>query len=291
MKQPPRGRASDHDADDDALLEMLGLDPASPGATAAGCPSFEQIQAAQADALPDDEGRTVLGHLAACEACRALGAAAREWEGPELAPEARERIRPRVAAPPAVRRVPSWLLPLAAAVALAITAPFLLRDRVQPSLPDPGRSPAPAAFVLPLGKLERRSPPSLQVRGDDPFDAALADALAPYEANDLGEAAVRLTGLARAHPDAASPRLYLGVAELLQGRPEAARAALLEARPLARAFWTPHVLWYLAIADERVGDREAAARLLAALCGQPGEYRDRACAALAGPPFAPAASR
>jgi hypothetical protein len=289
MKQPPPGRASDHDADDDALLEMLGLGPASPGATAAGCPSFEQIQAAQADALPDDEGRTVLGHLEGCEACRALGTAAREWEGPELAPEARERILSRVAAPPAVRRVPSWLLSLAAAVALAITAPFLLRGRVQPSLPDQGRSPA--GFVLPLDKLDRRSAPSLQVRGDDPFDAAFADALAPYEANDLGEAAVRLKGLARAHPDAASPRLYLGVTELLQGRPEAARAALLEARPLARTFWTPHVLWYLAIAEERVGDREAASPLLAALCGQPGEYRDRACAALSGPPFAPAATR
>jgi hypothetical protein len=294
MKHPPRGRASDRDADDDAILEMLGLDPASPSADAAGCPSFEQIQAAQAEALPDDEVRAVLDHLESCQACRALADAAREWEGPELSGEARDTIRRRIAAavPPARRLVPAWFLPLAAALAIALTTPFLLRDRVPPSLPDPGRSPTPAAaFVLPLEKLERRSAPALPVRAADPFDTALAEALGAYEKDDLGEAVERLARLARAHPEAASPRLYLGVAELLRGRPEAARAALVEARPLARAFWTPHVLWYLAIAEERVGARAAAAGLLTELCGQAGEYHDRACAALAGPPFAPAAAR
>ena len=293
MKQPPPGRASDHDADDDALLEMLGLDPAAPPAPAAGCPSFEQIQAAQAEVLPDDEGGAVLAHLASCPACRALADAVREWEGPEISADARDAIGRRLAAAPkAARRPPGWLLPLAAAVAIAVATPLLLRERVPPSLPDPGRSPAPAAaFVLPLERLERRSPPALAVRGDDPFDAALAEALGPYEAGDLDEAAVRLTRLARTHPDAASPRLYLGVAELMRGRPQAAREALVEARPLARGFWTPHVLWYLAIAEERLGDRAGAARLLAELCAQPGEHHDRACAALAGPPFAPSPAR
>lgn len=287
MNRPPPGPADDRDDADDEIVRMLGLDPTAPGA-AAGCPSFAQIQAAQAEALPDDEGRAVLAHLSACAACRALADAGREWDGPDLEADARDAIGRRLAAvpPTAARRAPAWLLPLAAAVAVAVTVPFLLRD-LDPPPPPAGPLPTLAAPpVLPLEKLERRNAPALTVRGDDPFEAALADALAPYEAGRLDEAVVRLEQLAEAHPDAASPRLYLGVAELLRGRPRDARAALVEARPLARAFWTPPVLWYLAIAEERLGDRAAAARLLADLCGRPGEYHERACAALAVPPFA-----
>lgn len=286
MRPPPPGRLPDHDADDDAMLDALGL--TAPGRGGRDCPSLAAIQAEQAGVLPDDTGRAVADHVAGCASCRALAAAAGEWDGPELDADSAQRIARRAGLGSASRRRPTaraaWLLPLAAAAALAVAVPFLLRSRPHVSeTTDPRPSAAPTAvpFLLPLEKLERRGAPGITVRGAGDFDGALAAALAPYDAGDLDEAVARLTRLAAAHPDAASPRLYLGVAELLRGRPHDAQRALESARPLARELWRPHVLWYLAIAHERTGDRAAAVRLLAELCAASGEYHDRACAAAA----------
>ena len=219
-------------------------------------------------------------HLDDCASCRALAAAARDWEAPPLADDARERIARRAGiALRASSRTP-WLLPLAAVLALAVLTPFLLRERLRP-LPTahpPTQSPSVPAFVLPLEKLDRRTAPGVVVRGGDAFESELSAALVPYEAGDLAAAGERLEALARRHPDAASPRLYLGVVDLLRGRPGEAARALEEAEPLARTFWGPSVRWYLAVARERSGgDAQAPLR---ALCAAEGEYRARACAAL-----------
>jgi len=280
MKQPPPGRFDDHDSDDDALLDLLGRHGRTLGPPAAGCPSFAELQAAAAGVLSEDDARAIGAHQDGCASCRALAAAARDWEGPSLTADARDRIaRPAGIAVRASSRAP-WLLPLAAALVLAVLAPFLLRERMRP--PQPERSPMPSppvpSFLLPLEKLDRRTPPGVVVRGEDAFESELGTALAPYEAGDLAAAAERLEALARRHPDAASPRLYLGVVDLLRGRPGEAARTLEEAEPLARTFWGPSVRWYLAVARERSGgDAQAPLRTL---CAVEGEYRARACAAL-----------
>ena len=280
MKQPPPGRFEDHDSDDDAFLELLGRHGRALGPPAAGCPSFAELQAAAAGVLSEDDERAIAAHQDSCASCRALGAAAREWEGPPLPDDARDRIARRAGgiAVRASSRAP-WLLPLAAALVLAVLTPFLLRERVRrPPDHPPTQSPPVPAFVLPLEKLDRRTPPGVVVRGEDAFESELGAALVPYEAGDLEAAAARLEALARRHPDAASPRLYLGVVDLLRGRPGEAARSLEGAEPLARTFWGPSVRWYLAVARERSGgDAQAPLR---ALCAVEGEYRARACAAL-----------
>lgn len=286
MSAPPPDRFDDHDADDDALLRDLGL-AGPPRARPVGCPSFAALQAAEAGVLPDEDAHAVAAHLERCAACRVLLDAARAWEGPEPGREAEERIARRAGL---ARRnaLSSWLLPLAAVLALAVLAPLALRDRARPGPvePTPGASgPAP---VLPLEKLGRRSPPSLVLRGEDAYESELAQALDAYEAGELETAAARLAALARRHPEAAGPRLYLGVVHLLRGRPQEAVPVLEEAERSAGAFWGPSVRWYLAVARERGGGDPAPP--LRALCGAEGEYRARACAALealASPRVAP----
>jgi hypothetical protein len=279
MKQPPPDRFDDHDPDDDEMLALLGLQGRPIGSAAAGCPAFEELQAAAAGALPEDDARAVAAHAQGCASCRALTAASRDWEGPALDPAALRRMAARAGlAPRASSRWP-WLLPLAAALVVAVLTPSLLRERVRPRpSASPTAAPSSPAFVLPLDKLDRRSPPPLTVRGEGAFEREMSAALVPYEAGDLSVAAERLEVLARRYPDAAGPRLYLGVVYLLSERPLEAKRVLEEAEPLARTFWGPSVRWYLAVARERSGGD--ATVLLRALCAADGEYRARACAAL-----------
>jgi hypothetical protein len=283
MKRPSRGLPGDFDDEDEAVLETLGLPRAAVG-RAAGCPTVEEIQAAGADALPEAHRAEVGRHLESCAVCALLAADLREWDEGELGADAGERIRRRLGASaprPPRWRAPAWGLAAAAAVVAAVLVPTVLREpRVDPS-PTPRAGTASPARVLVLEPLTVRAAPGLQVRGGDGYDTALAAALAPYAAGDHEQAAGRLSALAARYPDAASARLYLGVVLLLRDRADEAALALEAAQSRAGAFWGPHAAWYLAIARERTGRRDAARAALDELCRGDSEYRARACAAAA----------
>jgi predicted Zn-dependent protease len=155
----------------------------------------------------------------------------------------------------------------------------LREGRVPPSPPPPPATASPGPFLV-LEPLTVREAPGMQVRGGDGFDEALSAALVPYVAGDQDQAILRLSALAERYPDAASARLYLGVALLLRDRAEDAVAVLEAARVRAGAFWGPHAAWYLAIARERTGRRGAARAALDELCRGDSEYRARSCAAV-----------
>jgi tetratricopeptide (TPR) repeat protein len=282
VKRTSPGLPADFDEDDDAVLETLGLRRTEVGRRA-GCPPVEEIQAAGADALPEPHRLEVELHLESCAVCAMLAADLREWDGAELSTDARERIGKALAttASRARRwRTPAWGLAAAAAVVAAVLVPAALREgRVGPS-PTPA-PPSPPALVLPLEPLAVRSGPGLHVRGGDGYDEALAAALAPYVAGEHEQAVGRLSALAARYPDAASARLYLGVALLLRDRAEEAVVALEAAHVRAGAFWGPHAAWYLAVARERTGRRDEARAALDELCRGDSEYRARACAAAA----------
>jgi tetratricopeptide (TPR) repeat protein len=287
MKVASPGWPGDQDEDDEAIERMLGLARGTPTARKPSCPTVEMIQAADAEVLPDDECRAVADHVDGCAVCGPLAAALREWDGPELEDDAHARIARRSgvlssnAPTTAVRGPLRWLLPIAAVAVLALGLPALLRERAEGPRPSgPPSSESQRPYVLPLEKLAPRMPASLALRGDDSFAAQLEEALRPYEEGDLETAAARLALLARRYPDAASPRLYLGVAALLRGRADEAERSLEEARVLARESWTPDVLWYLAIARERTGHAAEARAALDTLCAGASAYRERACEVL-----------
>jgi hypothetical protein len=283
MKRPSPGLPADFDEEDDAVLETLAL-PRTEVGRRAGCPPVEEIQAAGADALPEPDRLAVERHLESCAVCAMLAADLREWDGAELEADARERIRRTLAARAARAprfRAPAWGLAAAAALVAAALVPVTLREG--PAAPSPAPPPASAspARVLALEPLAVRAGTGLQVRGGDGYDEALTAALAPYVAGDHEQAISLLSALAARYPDAASARLYLGVALLLRERPEEAVVALAAAQDRAGAFWGPHAAWYLAIAHERAGRLDAARIALDDLCRGGSEYRARACTAAA----------
>jgi hypothetical protein len=295
MKTPERPRPADLEPGEEEIFERLH--PASTLLPEGGraCPGADRLRAAAEGVLPEDAAREVAQHLAECAPCRMLSEDLAAWEGPELSPHERERLwratKAKAGMIPGQARSPrgprAWALPaVAAALAAAIPAWIVIQSmRPGPGdRPDGPRTPSPpvAAPALPLEKLPPQAPPAAGIvwrSNGDSFDRDLQQALVPYVAGDLREAARRLGPLAARHPDAAAPGLYLGVAHLLLDEPAAALAALERVPREPKAFWTPHVEWYLAVASERSGDRERAGRLARALCAGGGEYAARACAA------------
>jgi thymidylate kinase len=70
---------------------------------------------------------------------------------------------------------------------------------------------------------------------------------------------------------------YLGVARLIQNDASGARRALDAASGLADQAFAPDVAWYLAVADERSGDRASARARLDRLCREGGARAADAC--------------
>jgi putative zinc finger protein len=254
------------------------------------CPGADRLQAAAEGVLPEEAAQAVARHLAECPPCRLLSDELAAWEGPELSAHEQERLwrmtRARIGTM-RPRRPRVWALPaVAAALLAAIPAWIVWRSgRTDPGRPPggSGSSSAPTqALVLPLDKLAPLTPPGAAITwrsSGDAFERDLGQALEPYVAGDLQEAVRRLGPLAAKHPQAAAPALYLGVSHLLLDQPAAARAALERAPREPKAFWTPHLEWYLAVACERTGERARAARLARDICAAGGEYAGRACTA------------
>jgi TolA-binding protein len=110
------------------------------------------------------------------------------------------------------------------------------------------------------------------------FLEAFGAAIGPYRDGRYAEAASGLEAVARRFPDIPEAGFYLGVSRLLSGD---ARGAL---EPLARAREAETLgdaaRWYRAAASEQAGDSVSAVAALGELCGRPGDFKARACAAL-----------
>ncbi|HET9784987.1 MAG TPA: tetratricopeptide repeat protein, partial [Terriglobales bacterium] len=108
--------------------------------------------------------------------------------------------------------------------------------------------------------------------------ADLLPAFQAYNRGDYAQAAGAFEQLAARFPASGIPPLYLGVSNLELGRNAAAQRALLRALPLADAAARGAAAWYLAVADVRLNQSQAARPLLRDVCAQTTDpFSARAC--------------
>ena len=256
------------------------------------CPAPETLLPAMEGTLPEPLRGRILSHMEHCAVCRMLAEAQASPECSEPTVEESKRIQSRVKN--AGRTSRAWWRPVAAAAVITIAvgagwlAQFDRQDSVMPSAPGVpvGASPrAGSAFVLTLEKPEVELPPGalvLRSRGADPYATALSGALAPFRRDDYPGAIQKLAALQSSHPNEPFVSYYLGVSYLLAGQAADAVAPLERARTdgTANTWLRLDASWYLAVALERVGRRDAAAIVLTEICGTGESRREQACAAL-----------
>lgn len=271
-------------------LEPFERDAFALGSTQT-CPAPELLMPAVEGTLPDPLRGRVLSHLQHCNTCRSLADALASADTQPTVEES-DRILARIAS--SKRSTRGWYRPLAAAAVFVIVAggAWLTQfDRQGPVMPAPPVAPATAAkvaapvFVLALEKPAIELPPgALVVRSaaSDPYAAALSTALEPFRRDDYQHAIQQLTALRASHAEEPFVNYYLGVSYLMAGRASEAVGPLERARTDGTgATWLRvEASWYLAVALERAGRRDAAAGVLTEICGTGDARRQEACGAL-----------
>jgi TolA-binding protein len=186
-----------------------------------------------------------------------------------------------------------WLAWAAGAAFVAVGAAMVLRN-VRPLDPEaaipttlvspPVAGPtAPPATLRPperppLDVLARVEPPPyapLVVRGGEPGDEAFARAMERYVRGDYGGAAAGLRAAVKEDPESAEAQFYLGVCELLAGRPEAALGPLRRAAAGDPGF-AEAARYYMAKAHLARGDVAAAREALRAVARGDGDHKEQA---------------
>jgi hypothetical protein len=286
---------SDARSDRDAAFEArLRSEGERLRASRAGCPSPDLLVARATGALEPAIQSGIDAHLGSCVACRRLAADIDALDLAAAEPATRERVRMRVFARRARR---PWLLPVAAAAALASAVALAWRvwPAATPAAPEVlpeatvGSPAASAAAPTPVVALWEIAPAPVRVplsslaptrSGESaPAGAGLIEALGLYQAGDYARAIERLSEWVRVSPSSGDGHFYLGVSQLLAGRPSDAIAPLTAARTLLPAARWREADWYLATAQQRSGDHGGARTRLEPLCRVDGPYRTNACSA------------
>jgi tetratricopeptide (TPR) repeat protein len=194
------------------------------------------------------------------------------------------------------RRAPavaSWAW--AAGVAfVAVAAAFVLRGS---GTRDPWPGPSPSSEASPSGVapttgaspetpgrpplevLARVEPPPyapLVVRGGEEADDAFSRAMARYVRGDYAGAAASLRVAVREEPESVEARFYLGVTELLAGRPDAAIRELGRVAADSDPAFAEAARYYSAKAQLARGDVGAARRELQIVATGDGDHKERA---------------
>lgn len=293
MTADPRTRWPDGEPDDERAVELFG---ASIEGTM--CPPPELVQASLAGTLPPGLRDRVETHVADCGICRTLIAALQDDSVGALTPEEKGRILKRVQTGiaqhrrTAMRRL-AWRWAAAAAVVATAGAGALMywRDAhdVRPGATEPRADGQPAARRS-VFRLEKEELLSLVPSGQpsfaptDPAERSdLAEALAPYQIGNFGEALKRLRALVNNRPRSGPAHFYLGVTRLHVRQDFRAVPDLEFAQRAAKAaapYFQNSASWYLATAFVRVGQLDRGRPLLKALCENTGDSANRACAGL-----------
>jgi hypothetical protein len=265
-------------------------------------PPVPVLRAADAASLPEPLQEEIAGQIERSRWHRALVEGVADAEtGLDRADE--DRLLARIHAeaaqgtPARVLRFPgAWRPVLALAAAAVLVTAVVLRMRAPevpasaPSPATPGTAPAPAGapasvYVLTLDKPDVKLTASALVRRSTGREAKFVDDVAPalnaYRAGDYQTAAAAFVRVQAQYPDAVEIPFYLGVTRLFLDDPAGAVSSLDVARRVADQTFADDVRWYLAVAQERAGDRPAARAELDALCGGQSAYSARACAAAA----------
>jgi len=177
---------------------------------------------------------------------------------------------------------------------VAVAAAFVLRGTGARD-PWPGPSPSPAASPSsvapsagaspgtpgrpPLEVLARVEPPPwapLVARGGEEADGAFSRAMERYVRGDYAGAVAGLRAAVREEPDSVEVLFYLGVTELLAGRPEAAIRELGRVAAGSDPAFAEAARYYIAKAQLARGDVDAARRELQIVAKGDGDHEERA---------------
>jgi len=290
-------RPEDWTEDETRLVAPVEEDLEAVRARHRGDPSVRLLRAAEAEALPESLQDDIASELERSQWHRVLvdGVAGAD-AGLDKAGEDRllARIHAEAAqsAPARVVRFPQvWRPVLALAAAAVLVTAVVLRMRA----PEPAANPAapaasPAAvttpaLVLTLDKPDVKLTAAALVRRSTGREAKFVDDVAPalnaYRAGDYSAAASAFVRVQGQYPDAVEIPFYLGVTRLFLGDAAGAVSSLETARRMADDTFASDARWYLAVAEERAGNRAAVRAELDALCGGQSNYAPRACAAAA----------
>jgi TolA-binding protein len=286
-------RYSDFDSEEQEFLRRFGTSAEELVSRARNCPLPEILLAADSGDWPEERRTEIVAHLQSCSACSAL---VRDLSDPEIAdpqPTEAARIRSRVFDRiGAGQEVRWWLrrpLALAAALTLAFVGLLLWYSSSNSSTaestqttavkPEPA-TPATRETVFRMEKAPVKLPASVLVwRGEgEKYAADLGRAIGFYRDENYGQAAVQFEEVASKYPASLEAHFYLGVCQLLLGRPSEASASLLRARQLDRGSLADDITWYLALVQVKTANTAGALAELRKLCPKAGEYSARACA-------------
>lgn len=290
-------RPEDWTEDEARLVAPVEQDLEAVRARHRGDPSVRLLRAAEAEALPESLQADIAGELERSRWHRVLidGVADADTG---LDKPGEDRLLARIhaeaaqSAPARVLRFPrAWRPVFALAAAAVLVTAVVLRLRA----PEPAANPAapatspatvaPPAFLLTLDKPDVKLTASALVRRSTGREAKFVDDVAPalnaYRAGDYQAAAAAFVRVQAQYPDAVEIPFYLGVTRLFLGDAGGAVSSLEAARRVADRTFADDVRWYLAVAQERAGNRSAARAELDALCGGPSTYAARACAGVA----------
>jgi hypothetical protein len=290
MTPDPDGPENDHDLDAEAAAFFRPRYPEP--TTTAQCPAPELLRAFRAGTLSPLLQARVAQHVAGCAMCGVLVEALEEMSPEPLTVGEQARILARVRkhiGP--VRRgfggLFTWQAMAAAAAAIVVGVVLWQFQRVA-TLPD-------ASSALRLEKPAVRLPgpqSALEFKSKSAPVEALVTALEPYRADDLDEAARRLSSLVNRFPGDAFAHFYLGATHLLMANNASttknetrfgpAIAALETARSMAidDSELTREAAWYLALAYHAAGQEQRASDTLELICREGGRRAPQACAAL-----------
>lgn len=266
------------------------------------CPPLDLLFAAEEDLLPAATSVSIREHAAHCALCRTLLVELAPTDA-VFAPGVDARIRTRIQEragdhPSAARsaRKPTFWLSMAAVAAVAIVSVVgmlsyrLWRSRSGQSTVAVNHPPAqagpPAADFPELHQLTPLTPPddvpALVMRGaaaaHGPTIEDLVPAFRAYNRGAFAQAAAAFAPLVARFPQSDIPPLYLGVSRLQLGQNGAAQHSLAQAYGLAGSAHHDAAAWYLAVANLRLHQPQAAAAPLRELCGGHSAYAARACA-------------
>lgn len=267
------------------------------------CPPVQLIVAARGESLPDEVGKKIAEHVAACVECRMLAEdmEAIEEVGLTAGEKAgiRARLQPAFAAPNISLwgLFRNWSVPAAAVATIAIVAVLGIKFwRARPISQPPAsaavqQSPSiPTLAALPLDKPGVPAPPNSELvwrggggggggRKTDSYRAQLDAALAPYRKNDYTAASSKLEQLEQKFPQKFEPKFYNGISLLFLNDASTAARKLQAAREVAEPPESYQASWYLAVAEQRAGKSDLALSDLQQLCKIESSYSAKACEA------------
>jgi len=276
-----RHRMNDFDLDEKDFVSRVKLPT---------CPEAGLLHAAHEGVLADAESKQVQEHLTACEVCRTLFEDLDAIEYGELSAAESASIRVRIA-----RRAPhafeqglaswtrKWWVPALALAACAVIAFILMK-------PHPIDAPSSSQQIAQAKPLPEITVEKLPIRvdptallatrggsGKQPSGPELAKALAKYQSDDYKTAVQQLKALAAKYPRHGTVRLYLGVSELLLNQNADASSNLIAAVNELEGARQSDARWYLAAANLRLKNPEAAQPLLQELCEGKSTYKEQSC--------------